>query len=70
MIRIGRLLFLAVVVVGFFVAARRLGEQNVPLADVAATGLTFAAALVAFFVVLLGLGKILGKLLGGSDSRE
>lgn len=70
MIRIGRLLFLALVVVGIVVAARRLGEQQVPLADVAGTGLAAIAALIALFAVLLGLGKLLGKLFGSGDQEN
>ncbi|MBO2520972.1 MAG: hypothetical protein LOD85_08170 [Clostridia bacterium] len=67
MIRVGRLLFLVLVLIGIAVGLLRLSEQQVPLSDLAATGLWSAAALAALFALLLGLGKLLGRLFGGDD---
>lgn len=70
MIKIGRLLFLVVVLVGIAVAILRLREQSVPFIDVAVTGLWYLGALLAFFVLLLGFGKFLGRLASRNDSDE
>jgi len=67
MIRVGRLLFLVLVLIGIAVGLLRLSEQQVSLSDLAATGLWSAAALAALFALLLGLGKLLGRLFGGDD---
>lgn len=70
MTAIGRLLFLAVIAVGIAVGAQRLAEQQVPFAGVAATGILFAGGLIVFFFLLLGLGKLVGRLLGGAGREE
>lgn len=70
MIRIGRLLFLVVVLVGIAVAAWRLREQSVPFADVAVTGLWFVGALLALFALLLGFGKLLGRLVSRNGPEQ
>lgn len=70
MIKIGRLLFLVVVLVGIAVAILRLREQSVPFIDVAVTGLWYLGALLAFFALLLGFGKLLGRLASRNDSDE
>lgn len=70
MIKIGRLLFLVVVLVGIAVAILRLREQSVPFIDVAVTGLWYLGALLAFFALLLGFGKFLGRLASRNDSDE
>lgn len=70
MIRIGRLLFLVVVLVGIAVAAWRLREQSVAFVDVAFTGIGFLIGLVAFFALLLALGKLLGRLVAHDDPEH
>lgn len=70
MIRIGRLLFLVVVLIGLVVAVRRLAEQSVPFMDVAVTGLWYIGALLAFFALLLGFGKLIGRWASRNDPDE
>ncbi|HLS91007.1 MAG TPA: hypothetical protein VK101_07155 [Limnochordia bacterium] len=70
MIRLGRLLFLLLVIAGVVVALRRLSEQHVLWSDVALTGLWFVAGLLAFFLLLLGFGKLLGRWLSSDKSQE
>lgn len=70
MIKIGRLLFLVLVLVGIAVAVRRLGEQSVPFMDVAVTGLWYLGALVAFFALLLGFGRLIGRWASRNDPGE
>ena len=62
MTKVGRILFVLIFAWGLVIAWRRLGEQQVPLAEVAATGALFLGALVGLFLLLLGLGKLLGWL--------
>ena len=70
MIKVGRLLFLLLVIVGIGVAIWRLAEQSVPFMDVAVTGLWFVGALLAFFVLLLGFGKLIGRWASRNDPEE
>lgn len=70
MIRLGRLLFLVLVVVGVVVALRRLGEQQVLWIDVAVTGLWFIGGLLGFFLLLLGFGKLLGRWVSGGKPED
>jgi len=58
----GRLLILLILITGFVVAGVQLKSQGVPFMDVALTGIGFLGALVLFFVALLGIGKLLGRL--------
>lgn len=63
--KVGRVFLVVVVIVGLIVAWVRLGEQNVPAWDVLSTGLLFLLSLVALFGVLIGAGKLLGRLFNG-----
>ena len=58
----GRLLYLLVLVTGFVVAGIQLRAQGVAFFDVALTGLGFIGGLVLFFLALIGIGKLLGRL--------
>jgi len=60
--RPGRLLLLLLLVTAVVVAGVQLRNQQVPFADVAITGIGFVAALLAFFALLLGFGKLIGRL--------
>lgn len=64
---VGRLLYLLVLILAVVIAWLRLGEQEVAFGDVALTGLLFAGALLGFFGLLLGVGKLLGRLVKGDD---
>jgi len=61
-IKIGRLLYALIFLLGLAVAARQLRELQVPLLEVAGTGVLFLVALAALFGLLLGMGKLLGWL--------
>ena len=60
MIKIGRLLFLVVVLVGIAVAILRLREQSVPFIDVAVTGLWYRGHSCPFRPSL-GIWQVLGS---------
>lgn len=65
MSRFGRASYVVIVLIGLVLAWWRLKEQGVPVADVASTGLLFVVGLAAFFAILLGIGKLLGRLFHG-----
>ncbi len=57
------LLFAAVLILGWL----RLAGQGVAWGEVAQTGALFAGGLLAFFGLLLGVGKLLGRIVKGGD---
>ena len=57
------LLFAAVLVLGWL----RLAGQGAAWGEVALTGVLFAGGLVAFFGLLLGAGKLVGRIVKGGD---
>lgn len=67
---LGRAFLLLVVITGFVVGGIRLAEQNVAGSDVAATGLMVFGGIAALFVLLLGFGKLLGRLVPSDDEDE
>lgn len=59
---LGRLIFVLIIITGIIVAVVRLRELQTPMLDVLVTGGLAALAIVALFGLLLGFGKLLGKL--------
>lgn len=56
------MLYAIIFILGLAVAARQLKQLQVPLLEVAETGVIFLIALAALFVLLIGMGKLLGWL--------
>ncbi len=70
MSKVGRLFYVIVVVVGLIFAFWRLAEQEVPAWDVISTGLLFLLSLALLFGLLLGAGKLLGRLFNGNENED
>lgn len=64
---VGRLFVLLLIAAAVVLGGLRLGAQGVAWGEVAVTGLLFAGGLLALFALLLGAGKLLGRIVKGGD---